>query len=325
MTETVEPTQLEAGWLTVEQRAPLKYHRPLTDAFDRLVREAQSNRRIDLGIPAIDAETQGIGPGHLAIIVGYSHSGKTLVTLNAIVHNRTKRIVLFTPDEPAPLVLTKLAALYFETSPRQLDMRVRADDPMAMRMLRETLEEFPNLAIHDRPLTPKVMRRAYEETCEVWGDDAELVVLDYLDLLQAGEHLPTKADAVKSFTTEHDVPVIVLHQTSRSAGTQGRPMRIDSGNYGGETWAMFQFGVWQKRYAIQHELAELYRKQRISEWDQDQAAALQRELVLHSHSVTVNLNKNKRPGGELIEDGIDFDVDASGQLVPFGHHLRSVR
>jgi DnaB-like helicase C terminal domain len=320
VTETVLPTQLEAGWLAVEQQAPLRYHRPLSDAFDRLVREAQSNRRIDLGITPIDAETQGIGPGHLAIVVGYSHSGKTLLTLNTLVHNRTKRLVVFTPDETAPLVLTKLAALMFETSPRELDIRVRADDPVALRMLRETIEDFPHLVIHDQPLTPKVMRRAYEETCEVWGDDADLVVLDYLDLLQAGEHLASKADAVKTFTSEHDVPLLVLHQTSRSAGTNGRPMRIDSGNFGGETWATFQFGVWRKRYAIEHELGELYRKQRLTDWEADRVLQLQRDQVIHARSVTVNLNKNKRPGGQLIEEGIDFDIDACGQLVPLVDH-----
>jgi DnaB-like helicase C terminal domain len=247
-----------------------------------------------------------------------------LLILNALVHNRTKRIALFTPDEPAPMVLTKLTALMFETSSRQLDMRVRANDPAALRMLRETMEDFPNLVIHDRPTTPKVMRRAYEETCDVWGDPADVVVLDYLDLMQAGEHLGSKADAVKTFATEHDVPMVVLHQTSRSAGTQGRPMRIDSGNFGGETWATFQFGVWQKRHAIAHELGELYRKQRPTEWDQDRAFTLQRDLALHARSVTVNLNKNKRPGGGLIEDGIDFDIDDAGQLVPFGRHLRSL-
>lgn len=325
MTEVVGAIELEAGWLSVEEQATLKYHRPLTDAYDRLVREAQSDRRIELGIPAIDSETQGIGPGHLAIIVGYSHSGKTLLTLNALLHNRAKRIVLFTPDETAPMVLHKLTALLFGVSSRHLDARVRADDPQALRMLRETMEEFPNLVIHDRSLTPKVMRRSYDETCSVWGDGADLVGLDYLDLMQAGEHLASKADAVKAFASDHDVPVLLLHQTSRSAGTQGRPMRIDSGNFGGETWATFQLGVWQKRYAIAHELAELYHKQKLTEWDEDRALTLQREQAIHARSVTVNLNKNKRPGGGLLEDGLDFEIDACGQLVPMvGHYLRAV-
>ena len=49
----------------------------------------------------------------------------------------------------------------------------------------------------------------------------------------------------------------MLHQTSRTAGARGQAMRIDSGNYGGETHATFQIGVWRKRAAIAAELDDL--------------------------------------------------------------------
>jgi hypothetical protein len=317
VTDILEPTEVEAGWLVVEQQAEYKHVRPLTDARHRFVRDAQSGRRIEFGIPVIDAEIRGVSPSHLAMIVGYSHSGKTLVLLHALHHNRAKHIALFIPDEPAPLVLTKLASLVFEVSARELERRVADGDRQALRMLDETVAEFPHLLIFDKPMTPKLIRQSYEEAQQHWGVEGDLAAFDYLDLMQAGEHLPSKADAVKAFGTDYDVPVILLHQTSRSAGAHGRPMRIDSGNFGGETWATYQLGVWRKRFAIQAELAELYHKQRLAEWEQDRVHQLHHDAVAHEATITVNLNKNKRPGGQLIEDGVDFELHDSGHLRPF--------
>jgi len=326
VTELLGPVELEAGWVEAERQATFKHVRPLTDARTRLVREAQSGRRIEFGIPAIDHETRGVSPGHLAMITGYSHNGKTLVALHALYHNRTKRIALFIPDEPAPLVLAKLASLVFDVSARLLERKVAEGDRGALRMLDETLEEFPDLLIFDRPITPKLLRESYEEACQHWGEEGDLVVVDYLDLVQAGDHLANKADAVKAFGTEYEVPLILLHQTSRSSGANGRPMRIDSGNQGGEVWATYQLGVWRKRHAIQWELAEMYHRQKLADWELTRMAELQHDLVVHDRTITVNLNKNKRPGGQLIEDGIDFELADTGHLTPFvNRYLREVR
>ena len=282
--------------------------RPLSTAAHRFITEAQSERRISVGIPAIDREMRGISPGHLAMIVGYSHSGKTLVMLNIIHHNRDRRIALFTPDEPAPLVLTKFASLVWGIEAAQLERAVAVGEPHAIRMLHQTVEEFPNLLIFDQPLTQRTLRQGYEEACEEWGEGGDLVVIDYMDLVQGPDSIGPKMDMVKAFCTEADVPVIGLHQTSRSAGTNGRPMRIDSGNFGGETWATYQLGVWRKKASIVTELAELQARSYQQDWVLDRISVLQHELRIHEFTLTVNLNKNKRPGGQLILEGVDFEL-----------------
>jgi len=321
VTEILEPTELEAGWATVERAVEYKHVRPLSEHRARFVRETQTDRKVTLGIEPLDREMRGWSPGHLAMVVGYSHSGKTLLTLNAIHHNRDKRIAWFIPDEPGALVFTKLASLVWDVPAAILEERVQRGDREAMRMLDETVEEFPHLLIFDRPLSPKLMRRSYEEATDWWGQDGDLVVVDYLDLVQAGESLASKADAVKMFGTDNDVPVMLLHQTSRSAGANGRPMRIDSGNFGGETWATFQLGVWRKYDAITHELGELRGRQFLKDWELDRVAHLEREQAVHRYTLTVNLNKNKRPGGQRIEDGIDFELYDTGHLRMLGGDL----
>ena len=314
MTAELDVNEVEVGWVTLENAPDRRFVRTLREHRDRFVRETQSERRVDIGIDPIDRQMRGIGTGHLCIVNGYAHSGKTQLTLNIIHHNRDKNIAMFTPDEPGALVFCKLASLMWDVPAVQLEQRVKSGDRDAMRMLDETEEWFPNLLVFDRPLTPKTMRLSYEEACDHWGAEGDVVVIDYLDLVQGSEHVAGKADAVKAFGTDNDVPVILLHQTSRSAGTNGRPMRIDSGNFGGETWATFQLGVWRKRDAITHELGELRAKYQLKDWEVDRIGHLERELAIHQYTLTVNLTKNKRPGGGRIEDGIDFELYDTGAM-----------
>jgi replicative DNA helicase len=308
-----EWVETDVGWSPAmpHQHAHLT---TLSEAAVRFIAEAQAGKRIDLGIPQLDEQMRGISAGHLALIVGYSHSGKTLVALHAIRHNIERRVLWYTPDEPAVLVLTKLASASWGVPAQELEHRVRDADPWALQVLGHTIEQFPNLLIMDRPLTPRALNEAYAEACDEWGEPPELVVMDYLDLLQVGDRSGSKAEYVKAFTTEHVVPTIVLHQTSRSAGARGQRMGIDSGNFGGETVAMFQVGVWRKRNAIQHELSEM--RSFTSEWGARRYAELQHDLAIHRYTITVNLNKNKRPGGDLIDE-VDLEVQLdTGVLSP---------
>jgi hypothetical protein len=47
-----------------------------------------------LGIEPIDNEMRGIAPGELAMMLGYSHGGKTLVLLHAYAGSRFEIEVL---------------------------------------------------------------------------------------------------------------------------------------------------------------------------------------------------------------------------------------
>jgi KaiC/GvpD/RAD55 family RecA-like ATPase len=268
------------------------------------------------GIGSFDDQMRGISAGHLCLIVGYSHSGKTLVAHHIISNNHDKRIVYFTPDEPAPLMLTKLTCMASGISGDELERRVAAGDPSARQALQSTIEWYSGLAVFDRSLTPRVMRAAYDEACDHWGADADVVIVDYMDLFQGGDGVMAKADYLKAFGTDRRVPMIVLHQTSRYAGSKGQQMRIDSGSYGGETHATFQIGVWRRGAALRAELDELEARQQRSDWIVDRMQEIRTQLEVHKYTLTVNLNKNKRPSGQLVE-GIDFEIDhTTGGLTP---------
>jgi hypothetical protein len=321
---------ISAGWEMVGRQpvAPPPEYRmysPLSDAADSFVRWAQSpQERIHLGIPQIDAELRGIAPGEIAMMLGFAHGGKTLVLLHALRKNRDKHIALFIPDEPKQLVLTKLTCIHHRIDARELEARVAADDQDAINLLRQTAEEdFPNLAVFDQPLTASDMERAYGELCDVWGQVPELVVVDYLDLVEAGETVPDKATFLKGFGRRHDIPMLVLHQTSRTAGADGKKMTMSSGSYGGEQQATSIIGVRRKKYQIAHEINELVEKldRSHSERSQDRLEYLRMEARIHEYTVTVSLLKNKRPAGQLVDD-IDFELDATtGRLTELNGEL----
>ena len=306
-------TGINADLLTADLRPPYRHYKPFADAADDFVSEAQNTKRFYTGIPEFDTQMRGWGPGHLAIIGGYSHSGKTLLMLHAMRNNREAKIAYFSPDEPATLILTKLTSLTHGIPAWELEARVASGDNEAIRLLRSTaLDEFPNLIVFDKTLTRQVLIDGYKEACDVWGSEADLNLIDYVDLIQGVELPPAKFDIIKSFVHDTEAPCVAIHQASRSSGADGKEMTISSGNYGGEQHATFMIGVWRKKAAIMAELAEQRVKFQRSGSDAaaERIEELKHDLQIHEYTLTANVVKNKRPGGQLV-DAIDFELAAS--------------
>ena len=310
--------EIAAGWKSVGgHTAPPpsdRMYSPLGESIDSFVRWAQSpQERINLGIARIDAEMRGIAPGEIAMVLGFAHGGKTLLLLHSLKHNREKHIALFIPDEPKELVLIKLTCITHNIDARILEERIAKNDKEAINLMKETAyEHFPNLAVFDQSLSSADMERGYNEVCDVWNQAPELVVVDFLELVQAGETVPEKATFLKGFGRKHDVPMLVLHQTSRHAGADGKKLTMSSGSYGGEQQATAILGVRRKKYEIQSEITELIEKlnRSSSERTQERLDFLRYEQKIHEHTVTVNLLKNKRPAGQLVDD-VDFELNAA--------------
>jgi KaiC/GvpD/RAD55 family RecA-like ATPase len=301
-------------------RTPSSYFKPLSDAVDEFAHWAQTPEdRIYTGFGSLDAAMRGIAPGELCLVIGYSHSGKTLVLLQMLKANRDKRILFFTPDEPRTLVLIKLACVIHGLSAAEIESRVADGDPSAIDLLRSTAEEhFPHLAVLDQSLALSDMERAYTEVTDHWGAAPQLVVFDYLELLQGGgEDVPSKANTIKAWGRRHNVPMLVLHQTSRSSGANGKRMTISSGSFGGEQQATHIVGVRRKRFEVEaqvHELEEKLDRSQASERLMERLEMLRWEANVHQHTVTINLVKNKRPDGGLLDD-IDFEIEeGTGRL-----------
>lgn len=303
---------------------PHLYYRPLDEAAHEFVRWAQSpHERVYTGFFDLDEQMRGIAPGEMTLLIGYSHSGKTLTLLEMLRANRKKNVVYFVPDEPRTLVLIKLACVVHGVNAYDLERAVAQDDSDAIDLLRATANEhFPSLAVFDQPMSLSDMEKAMNEVCDVWGQKPDLVVFDYLELLQGGgEDVPSKANTLKAWGRRHDVPLLVLHQTSRSSGADGKRMTISSGSFGGEQQATHIIGVRRKRFEIEAQIRELEAKldrSSVSERLMEQLDMLRYEAKVHAHTLTLNLVKNKRPAGTLLDD-MDFEIEqGTGRLNRLG-------
>ena len=309
-----------AAWGTLETHSeetvykkPPKHYRPFADAAERFITEAQQTKRFYTGIPQFDAEMRGLSPGHLGVVVGYSHSGKTQLVLHMLRNNRLAKIAYFCPDEPAPLVLTKLTSLTHNIPARELEEKVGSGDREAITLLRQTAEEeFPNLIVFDKPLTTSVLNDGYKEACDVWGAAADINIVDYVDLVQGPEVVPQKFDILKSFVSVNETAMWAIHQTSRSGGAEGKAMTISSGNYGGEQHATMMIGVRRKKSALMAELSEQRVKQLRNPTDTiaQKIVELEYEMSIAEFTLTANVVKNKRPGGALVDE-LDFEIAMS--------------
>ena len=305
-----------------------RWLRPLAAAADDFANQARTlgtGERIYTGIAAFDQAMRGLAPRELMIVQGYAHSGKTLFVTEMLRHNKGRRIVMFTADEDRVLVLVKLTSLEHGVSAEELEYRIANGDTTAEELVRSTAtEHFPNLVVFDDVAELRRMTEALQECQDYWGAPADLVVFDYVGLLQNGDGeagaVVGKIDAIKSWGKEQGVPLVAMHQSSRTKGTEGAEVTIDSGTHGGEQQATFVVGVRRKRDQYRAMIRDL--EQRLntqvnpSPRLDDLLAEARYDLARHQDTITFNLVKNKRPPSRLVDD-TDFRLDAdTGRIAP---------
>lgn len=304
------------------------YYKPLTEAVDEFVHWAQTpSERVYLGFQELDSQMRGVAPSEMLLVNGYSHSGKTLFLLSILNANRDKPVVYFCPDEPRTLTLVKLACVANGINANELEQQVANNDQRGIELLKHTaIEQFPQLAVFDQPMSLSDMEKAMGETSMTLGKPS-VMVFDYLELLQGGgEDVPSKANTIKAFGKRHHVPLIVLHQSSRSSGADGRKMTISSGAYGGEQQASHIIGVRRKKFEIQSQVQEIQEKLAkgtATERLLERMDLLRYEERIHENTLTLNLVKCKRPASKLLDD-MDYEIEqGTGRLLALGTQLPS--
>ena len=294
-------------------------YKPLSDSIDDYVHWAQHpDERIYFGFPDLDQQVRGVAPSEMCLINGFSHSGKTLFLLQILVSNRDKNVVYFCPDEPRTLTLIKLACLVHKVEGRRLEQMITDGDPEGLDLLESTAREwFPNLAVFDQFMSLSDMEKAMIEVDRHLGHPS-LMVFDYLELLSGDETVPAKANTIKAFGKRHNIPLIVLHQSSRTAGSDGQKQTISSGAYGGEQQASHIIGVRRKKFEIDRQMRDIVDKLNKSTANErmlERLDQLRYEQQLHENTVTVNLVKCKRQDAHLLDD-IDFEIEnGTGRLL----------
>lgn len=267
--------------------ARYRFVKPLTLAADGLI-EYMTNPegRFMLGMHDVDVMTRGFGNGELVYVTGHSHSGKTQVIANGIANNRDIPILMFTPDEPAELVLSKLVSIRRGINAEEVEREVKAGNREMVDMVRNVAaHDFANLVVIDEALSFEDMKTAYTEAVHMFGGRKPVVVVDFLEQLygdDGNDGVAGKSLALKRWTKgaaneagEGSTPVICIHQRKRGTdGSRGKPAGMEGMRYGGENDAIFVLEVFRKR-------------------EDDDLDPFER--AQHQNTVTVNVCKNKRP------------------------------
>lgn len=274
-----------------------QYIRSLSLAADGLVDVIQNtDGRYMLGMPEVDAMIRGGGRGELMYVTGRAHSGKTQIVLNSIVHNPTKRVIIFTPDEVSELILSKLISIKHGINAELLEQRIRANDTDTINLVkRAASHDFRNLIVIDDSLTFGQMTQAVNEAQDHWGEPVDMVAVDFLELIpgeDGADGVVAKSQGMKRWTKNCDVFTMCLHQASRSSGARGQAAGMGAMRYGGETEAIFVLEVFRK---LEDESMDDFERKR------------------HRNTVTVNVAKNKRPPSKKGE--VDMFMDPNTGLV----------
>lgn len=313
MTDT---EQMLAKLAEFEQANVYEHYRPLRDAADEFISWARTpSERVYTGIRELDDAMRGTAPSELTIIQGFTHSGKTLLVTELILNNPDTPLVLFTPDETRPLVLTKLTSALHGVSAKELEQRIQQDDKSARDLLISTAERYANLAIFDESVSVVDMDNMMDEACHAFGQKPMGIIFDYAELLEGPDDVKAKMTALKAWGKRQHVAMFVLHQTSRTSGSGGRKVGIDSGAYGGEQQATHVIGVRRKKYMhmamlalLEEKIANSSNPKAIEEYKSRIRQIETVDMPRDMDTVTVSLVKNKRPPCDLVDD-IDYKID----------------
>lgn len=282
--------------------AARRFVKPLSTSADSLIDALRMPQGIGTGLAEIDVLTRGFRPTDLVIVTGFAHSGKTQLINQMLVNNAhewpEKRILFFSLDDPAEMILAKLVAMHTGIPSEQLEARVRSGDPEASALILDAaVNVFPNLLVVDDVIGINAMQEAVKEATEVWGRKPDAVVIDYLEMIPGSgfdddqsANVKQKANSLKGWAKSASYPIICLHQGTRSNAKPGEPITLLSMGFSGEQQSTIVIGCRRKR-------------------DRTDLEPHERRAV--EDTITVHVVKNKRPGGRLTHfDGVDFHLDA---------------
>jgi KaiC/GvpD/RAD55 family RecA-like ATPase len=301
-----------------------RHYKPLRDAADEYVYWAQHpDERVYLGIPQLDRAMRGTAPRQLTGVVGYTHSGKTLLLTHMALHNPDRGIVWFAPDESRMAMIVKLTAARVGRSAREIeaDLMDEATEKAARALLYETAEALPNLFVIEENLPLWDMAEACEEYQQATGRKVDAVVFDFARLLKVEGDERAKLEALKYWTNDHNLPMFVIHQTSRTSGRDGERITLESGAYGGEDIFTHMIGV-RRKYRFYESMANDLEKAMARMEPGPKLDAMREvwgeavtEAEVNRNKITFNLVKNKVPPSELVDE-FDLTIDtACGRLL----------
>ena len=210
------------------------------DRIDQLYRTQGTVTGVPTGFTDLDEKTSGLQKSDLIIIAGRPSMGKTTFAMNiaenAAVGHKIP-VAVFSMEMPGTqLAMRMMASLGRINSHRIRTGKLDDEDWPRLTSAVSLLSEAPIFSDDTPALTPMELRaRARRIKRE---HDLGLIIIDYLQLMQAGEGATSEnrateisniTRALKGLAKELDVPIIAMSQLNRSLEqrTDKRPVMSD--------------------------------------------------------------------------------------------------
>lgn len=200
---------------------------------------------VPTGIAELDDATGGMMPGELWILGGRPSMGKTAIALAmAMGAGRAGRNAWFASMEmlPADLTMRVASCIAAEAGVRVPYEDIRSASRLSEDQMRALVMATQGAAALPIKVSPPKMRglgalmaegRAIERRLKADGKTLDLIVVDYLQLIETGhekayDRASAAVKAMKNLAIRHECPVICLSQLSRQVEQRDNKRPIPS-------------------------------------------------------------------------------------------------
>lgn len=196
------------------------------------------------GFTEVDKLTAGLQNGDLVVLAGRPSMGKTSLAMNFAEHAAIRDRVptaVFSMEMPGDQLAMRMIASLGRVDQGKVRTGRLDDEDWPRITSAVSLMSDASMFIDDTPgLTPTDLRARARRLKREHG--LGLIVIDYLQLMQAGDHMDNRATEIseisrglKSLAKELDVPVIALSQLNRNLEQRPnkRPVMSDLRESGG--------------------------------------------------------------------------------------------
>lgn len=208
------------------------------DQVEKLFSAKKAVTGVATGFHDLDAMTSGLQAGDLVVVAGRPSMGKTALAMNFIEHAAIELglpVAMFSMEMPgSQLAMRMLASLSRVNAQRLRTGSLHDDDWPRLTSTMSMLADKP-IYIDDTPaLTPLELRTRARRLVREHG--LGMIVVDYLQLMQAHESNENRATEISNITRslkilakELKVPLVALSQLNRSleSRTDKRPVMSD--------------------------------------------------------------------------------------------------
>ncbi|MBK1645443.1 replicative DNA helicase [Thiocapsa imhoffii] len=196
------------------------------ERIDALYQRDEPITGLATGFTDFDAMTSGLQPADLIIVAGRPSMGKTSFAMNMAEHVaiQSKRpVAVFSMEMPGDSLAMRMMSSLGRIDQHRVRTGRLEDDEWPRLTSAVNILAGASMFIDDTPALSPTEVRARARRLKRDQDDLGLIVLDYIQLMQApgvGENRATEISAIsrslKALAKELNVPVVALSQLNRS-------------------------------------------------------------------------------------------------------------